>query len=131
MPKFALGRVVATPGAIGSVTERELLDALARHASGDWGEVGKEDRKANDAALRNGERILSSYRTAAGTRFWIITEADRSATTVLPPDEYLSAFRQRATRTAHSGSVTPIDSARGTNGTDEKGLSPGCRVPTS
>jgi hypothetical protein len=86
--RVPLGRVVATPGALRSVPEGELLDALACHSSCDWGDVGDDDRNANDAALRDGERILSSYRTAAGTRFWIITEADCSATTVLLPDEY-------------------------------------------
>jgi hypothetical protein len=86
--QLPLGRVVATPGALGSISDRELLDALARHASGDWGYVDEEDRKANDAALRDGARILSAYRTERGTKFWIITEADRSATTVLLPGEY-------------------------------------------
>jgi hypothetical protein len=87
-PRFPLGRIFATPGVLESVSQAELLDALGRHASGDWGAVGDDDRRANDAALRNGERLLSAYVTGSGTKFWIITEADRSATTALLPDEY-------------------------------------------
>ena len=87
-PRFKIGRLFATPSAVHDVPEIELLDAVARHASGDWGDVADDDRKANDAALRDGDRILSVYRTVAGTTFWIITEADRSTTTVLLPDEY-------------------------------------------
>ena len=87
-PRFPLGRILATPGVLESVSQEELLDAVARHASGDWGVVDEDDRKANDADLRNGERLLSAYVTRSGTKFWIITEADRSTTTVLLPDEY-------------------------------------------
>ncbi|MEM7387300.1 MAG: type I restriction endonuclease subunit M [Verrucomicrobiota bacterium] len=65
-----------------------MLKALARHERGDWGEVCTEDRAENEEALRRGGRLLSVYRTEEGTRFYIITEADRSSTTVLLPDEY-------------------------------------------
>ena len=86
--RFLLGRLLATPGALREVPEPEIQVALHRHARGDWGEVGEEDRIANDEALSEGGRVLSAYVTDGGVRFWIITEADRSATTVLLPGEY-------------------------------------------
>jgi hypothetical protein len=86
--KVALGRVVATPGVLEGIPNDDVLAALRCHANGDWGEVGKEDWQANDDAVVAGARVLSSYRSRNGTRFWIITEADRSATTVLLPQEY-------------------------------------------
>ena len=85
-----LGQVVATPGAMESVDRMAMFHALNRHAQGDWGDVPPEDKEANDrAAMEGNERILSSY-SAPFTRatFWIITEADRSATTILLPEEY-------------------------------------------
>ncbi len=86
--RFALGQVVATPAALEAVTRNDVLIALQRHAGGDWGEVCSEDRGANDEALRCGTRLLSVYTSASGVRFWVITEADRSATTVLLPSDY-------------------------------------------
>jgi hypothetical protein len=86
---FPLGRIVATPGAL-ALTEAhavDLLPLLIRHRSGDWGDVCADDARANREALDAGLRILSVYDTAAG-RLWIITEADRSVTTVLLPSEY-------------------------------------------
>ncbi len=86
---FPLGRIVATPGAL-ALSEAhavDLLPLLLRHRSGDWGDVCADDALANRNALHMGTRILSAYHTAGG-RFWIITEADRSATTVLLPSEY-------------------------------------------
>ena len=62
--------------------------AFGRHLSGDWGEVCREDWIANELSLKEGTRLFSVYNAANGTRFWVITEADRSATTVLLPDEY-------------------------------------------
>jgi hypothetical protein len=85
---FPLGRILATPGVLACVPQEELLAAIARHANGDWGDVDEDDRNSNDAALRDGARLLSAYRTQAGVKFWIITEADRSTTTVLLPEEY-------------------------------------------
>jgi hypothetical protein len=85
---FKLGHLVATPGALAAVTRDEMRLALARHRSGDWGDVPPEDARENDFSVAEGYRILSAYRTADGTKFWVITEADRSATTVLLPDEY-------------------------------------------
>jgi hypothetical protein len=70
------------------VPPSEMMQALRRHARGDWGELDPEDRQANDAALKNGTRLLSVYKTKSGMKFWIITEADRSSTTVLVPEEY-------------------------------------------
>lgn len=84
---FSLGAIVATFGAQ-AIPRDEVGAALARHAAGDWGDVCEDDRQANETALQNGTRLLSVYRARAGTRFWVITEADRSVTTVLLPEEY-------------------------------------------
>ena len=86
--KFELGQLLMTPGVQAAVPPSELMRALRRHARGDWGEVDREDWRANDDALKHGARLLSSYTTGAGTKFWIITEADRSSTTALLPSEY-------------------------------------------
>lgn len=86
--KFPLGRIMATPNALSQIPPEEVFSALARHQSGDWGEVCVEDRQANETALLDGSRLLSVYRTAAGVKFWIITEWDRSTTTVLLPEDY-------------------------------------------
>jgi hypothetical protein len=84
-----LGRVVATPGALKLLSEIGVhpFDYLARHATGDWGELCAFDRRQNEIALREGLRVLSSYDVLAG-RVWIISEADRSVTTILLPEEY-------------------------------------------
>jgi hypothetical protein len=92
-PRFALGRIVATPGALRLLEETGVtpLALLARHAAGDWGEVCADDARANDAALIHGERVLSAYILAPGpddVRIWAVTEADRSATILLLPSEY-------------------------------------------
>ena len=86
--KVPLGRIVATPAALGTVSQPDIVAALRRHASGDWGDVDPDDRAANDDALKSGERLLSVYQSATGTTFWVLTEADRSVTTVLLPDDY-------------------------------------------
>jgi hypothetical protein len=65
-----------------------MLVGIMRHARGDWGEICEEDRKENELSLVEGFRLMSVYTTASGDKFWIITEADRSATTVLMPDDY-------------------------------------------
>jgi len=78
--KFALGRLVMTPGAQGRIPQEEMLAAIARHVSGDWGEVPSEDAALNDQAVQVGDRILSAYVASDGARFWIITEWDRSYT---------------------------------------------------
>lgn len=84
----ALGRTLATPGVLEKTTPMERAIALIRHGYGDWGDVCGEDWQSNDRALQNGARLLSVYHTADGTTFWVITEADRSATTILLPEEY-------------------------------------------
>jgi hypothetical protein len=83
-----LGRLVATPNALASITQDDILLGIQRHQAGDWGNLTEEDRMANDQALVEGTRILSAYNAGNGTRFWIITEADRSVTTVLLPEDY-------------------------------------------
>ena len=84
-----LGRVVATPGALELLSEagEDAFGYLARHATGDWGDLCAFDRRQNEAALREGHRVFSSYETPAG-RVWVITGADRSVTTILLPEEY-------------------------------------------
>ena len=86
--RFPPGTIVATPGVLTRVPPEELLAALGRHLSGDWGELDEHDWRANDSALPDGIRLLSAYVASNGARFWIITEADRSSTTSLLPDEY-------------------------------------------
>jgi hypothetical protein len=87
---FPLGRVCATPGAMAALKEsgEKPLDFLARHARGDWGELDTDDWNSNDDSLTQGFRLLSAYRTKSGTSLWVITEADRSLTTLLLPEEY-------------------------------------------
>ncbi|HEY3974117.1 MAG TPA: hypothetical protein VGM18_14010 [Candidatus Sulfotelmatobacter sp.] len=88
--KFSPGSVVATPGVLEAfrTSGDDPLAYLVRHLAGDWGEVDAEDWQANEQSLLRELRLLSVYRMSDGTRFWIITEADRSATTFLLPDEY-------------------------------------------
>jgi len=90
MSKFPLGQIVATPGALEALEEAGQNAAffLNKHNRGDWGEVDSEDKQANDRSLVDGERLLSSYRTLKNVRMWIITEADRSSTCILLPEEY-------------------------------------------
>ena len=93
---FHLGPVVATPGALAALEKNGSngLELLARHASGDWGDLDRDDKRANDAALKTGARILSAYHLPDDTKIWIITDAEiddnhnRQATTILLPDEY-------------------------------------------
>jgi len=89
-PLFLLGQIVATPNALRILTTHEIapMTLLMRHQSGDWGELVAEDRHQNFFAVRAGLRILSNYQLGEGHRIWIITEADRSSTTILLPDEY-------------------------------------------
>lgn len=89
-PKFPLGQVVATPGALRALEDsgESAFDFLYRHASGDWGELDEHDRRENELSLREGFRLLSAYRLKTGEKIWIITEADRSVTTLLLPEDY-------------------------------------------
>ena len=86
--RVPLGQVVITRGAMNELPAREVQNSLFRHAMGDWGDVCEEDWTLNDEALEHEARLLSSYRTDNGIRFWIITEWDRSLTTILLPEEY-------------------------------------------
>lgn len=85
---FRLGRIVATPNALKCITQDDILAGIQRHQAGDWGDLTDEDCEANDRALVQSTRILSAYTAVTGTKFWIITEADRSATTILLPEDY-------------------------------------------
>jgi hypothetical protein len=94
-PKFPLGQLVATPGALRALAEAGQSPAffLEKHQSCDWGDVDSEDKRANDEALLTGARLLSAYKTLRGVRIWVITEAaddegGRASTTVLKPEEY-------------------------------------------
>ena len=86
-PRFSLGQLVITSGARKALTDEELILSISRHLRGDWGEFCKRDCQNNEKALQNSGQLFSVY-IASNTRFWIITEADRSATTILLPDEY-------------------------------------------
>lgn len=84
----SMGRIVATPAVLEAVPRPELMAALQRHMCCDWGEISESDWRVNDQAFKKGERLLSSYKSSRGTRFWILTEPDRSVTTVLLPSDY-------------------------------------------
>ncbi len=86
--KFELGSVYITPGATEAINQKERAEALHRHSTGDWGEVPYPDHEENELSLREGYRLFSVYRTQDGVKFWVITEADRSSTTMLLPEEY-------------------------------------------
>jgi hypothetical protein len=86
--KFRLGHLVSTPKALAILTQDDILTAIYRHSAGDWGEVDDHDRCQNESALEKGGRLFSVYRSIRGVTFWIITEADRSSSTVLLPADY-------------------------------------------
>ncbi|QDU05950.1 hypothetical protein V6x_56940 [Gimesia chilikensis] len=88
--RFSLGKVVATPGVLEALenTNQPPNEFLDRHVSGDWGDLCEEDQEANELALKNGDRILSVYYLKDNTKIWIISEMDRSTTTLLLPSEY-------------------------------------------
>ena len=90
VPRFPLGRLVATPGALRLLEQHkaEPFDFILRHVGGDFGALDADDVAANEAALKWGSRILSSYPIKGNERLWIITEADRSVTTLLLPHDY-------------------------------------------
>ena len=87
---FSLGQVVATPGALAALEKagQHPFVFLSRHVTGDWGNLVAEDKEENQRALEHGNRIFSSYLTAKNTKIWVITEWDRSVTTLLLPSEY-------------------------------------------
>jgi len=90
IPLFPAGQIVATPRALALLEEsnKSPLEFLSRHLRGDWGDLGPEDKTENELSLKNGFRLLSSYRVTETESLWVITEADRSATTLLLPSEY-------------------------------------------
>jgi hypothetical protein len=89
-PLFSLGQVVGTPGALEALqqAEQEAVELLARHIWGDWGDLPDEDREENELSLQRGLRLFSAYELSTGVRVWVITEWDRSVTTLLLPSEY-------------------------------------------
>lgn len=87
-PLFPLGQVAVTANAARKLALEEVWAALRRHQAGDWGELDPEDWQANEGALRHGTRLFSVYHCEDGEKFWVITEWDRSVTTVLLPEDY-------------------------------------------
>lgn len=85
---FHIGELCATAHVLAAVSSVDIAEAVSRHRRGDWGDLSKPDKQANNDALKNGTRLLSTYKARNGTVFWIITEADRSATTIMLPKEY-------------------------------------------
>ena len=87
---FSMGQVVATPGALEALEEegQDPMEFLNRHVRGDWGELDEQDREENELSVTEGYRLMSVYRLSSGRKVWVITEADRSATTLLLPEEY-------------------------------------------
>ena len=89
-PRFSLGQILTTPGALEALnqTNQEAVILLARHVTGDWGDLVEEDKQENEYSVDKELRIFSAYSLENGVKVWIITEADRSATTILLPGEY-------------------------------------------
>jgi len=86
--KFTLGNVYVTPAAERAIASADITVALVRHTRGDWGDVGEDDRAQNERALREGGGLMSVFHDRTRAEFWIVTESDRSTTTVLLPDDY-------------------------------------------
>jgi hypothetical protein len=89
---FELGNTYQTPGVLEVIRSEDVLQALARHQEGDWGDLGNEDKEDNDKAVWMGGRLFSAYCAATGEKFWVITEADRTTTTVLLPEGVCPTF---------------------------------------
>jgi hypothetical protein len=89
-PRFPLGRTFITPGAAEALDEagQQGREFLARHVTGDWGDMSDDDKAENESSVPRELRIFSAYHTSKGVKLWVITEADRSATTILLPEEY-------------------------------------------
>ncbi len=92
--KFLLGKLVATPGAVQAMARsgQDPAVLLTRHRNADWGDVCKEDREANDMAIFSGDHLLSAYHLPDGTKVWVVTEGDKSATTILLPTSFQDIF---------------------------------------
>jgi hypothetical protein len=88
LPKFPVGKLCITPNAAAQLSAEEIAAGLTRHLLGDWGELDTADWQLNDQGLTHGGRLCSTYTTQPGLKFWIISEPDRSATTVLMPEDY-------------------------------------------
>jgi hypothetical protein len=88
LTKFSIGFLCSTLGAMEELEPDEMTKMLQRHAGCDWGNCCPHDQRANDEALETGARLFSVYRSRSGAKIWVITEADRSSTTVLLPSEY-------------------------------------------
>ena len=90
MAKFEMGQLVATPSALKAIEEAgtSFFEYIRRHLNGDWGDICKEDAKENEFSLKNDLRLMSIYTLSNGVKIWIITEADRSTTTILLPEDY-------------------------------------------
>lgn len=86
--KFEPGKIVITPGVMDTIPEHEVIEGLTRHLNCDWGDLEPEDVELNEHSLIHGNRLFSAYESKSNVKFWIITESDRSATTILLPDEY-------------------------------------------
>jgi len=86
--KFLLGKIVATPAALQSLSVEDICRAIDSHVCGQWGLVSDADRAENEFALQHGLRLISVFESKGGIRFWVLTEADRSVTTLLLPDDY-------------------------------------------
>ena len=86
--RFKLGLIIISAHALNHLTHDEILSGLLRHITGDWGDVSRDERKENDMSLEKGFRFWSVYHTESGVKFWIITEANRSATTISLPGDY-------------------------------------------
>ena len=86
--KFRLGQIVSTPNALSRLTQEDILMGIKRHQAGDWGDVAENSRQDNERALIGRTRLLSVYHAENGMKFWLITEADRSVTTVLLLEDY-------------------------------------------
>jgi len=86
--KFSLGQLVATKNAVSTLFPEDIRSALRRHITGDWGDLDTEDKLANENAILLGERLFSAYHSVAGVKFYVITEWNRSLTTVLLPEDY-------------------------------------------
>ena len=86
--KFDLGQLVITPAALEAVPADDICNAINRHVCGDFGDLDAADQRENELALRSGLRLLSVYHATDGTKFWLITEADRRLTTILLPSDY-------------------------------------------
>ena len=85
---FYPGQIVATKSAMASLSNEDMIAALVRHLAGDWGELSEADKYENEQSLKYGQRLMSVYANTQGVKFWIITECDRSVTTILLPDDY-------------------------------------------